>query len=625
LTALVGTVSSGISGAQAGVSEAIQAEVISTVKSTLPKFFTSSIPPAVTGLSANGAFTNVVVSWDAHNYVHFSFTEIWRSSTNVQSTAVLIGTSQATVFGDEVGYNKTYHYWVRLVSASGNFGPFAGPVEASTSINIAAVLAGLGESILSSSLSTELQTEIGKIGGISDNAIAVGAAQTTASDAAAVADGQVVGFFQPIEPGTEDEVLGYNADTDVLSVPSFGDIWIKTDDNPVNINSVYRYENSEGGSSTSVEDPLVFTAAPQSALGLVYLEAYNAQSTADSKITTHYGSESPTGKLGDLWVDTSTDGGNAVYRHDGSDSDPWIKLTIATEAHVSAEITESRGYCTYDNGTGSTDSITVKTNYKTKTACEDPENPGVGTYAWNDLGALANTTHTVQTTAGLNTASVQTVLESVDGIEAQYTVKLGYGNMIAGFGLIGEGTGNTDDIAATASEFMVRADRFSILPPAIVQNNEPEEPYEGMIWVNLANPPITRYYVNYGSLGPDGVWSVNLGWTTDKSTYKPLFVVQTNTMNPNQTGGVTQAGDGTAGVYMNTAYIEDASITSAKIGTLSADDISVTNLAAIHADMGDIVAGTLTSADGKMVVDLGNNYLRVSDSSGVRVKIGKLV
>ena len=130
----------------------------------------STIPPAPTGVTASGAFTSVIVDWDEHHYVEFSFAEVWRSTTNVLSTAVIVGTTNGLVYTDEVGYDKTYYYWVRFVSYSNVNGPYGGPSSTSTEVNISAVLATLNDAISQSALTASLQTEIGKIPGIAANA-----------------------------------------------------------------------------------------------------------------------------------------------------------------------------------------------------------------------------------------------------------------------------------------------------------------------------------------------------------------------------------------------------------------------------------------------------------------------
>lgn len=85
-----------------------------------------SPPPAVTGLTANGAITNIILSFDAPSYHNHSDTEIWRSGTDDLGTAVRIGTTRgASLYADNVGATGVNrYYWARNISKQGVVGPF---------------------------------------------------------------------------------------------------------------------------------------------------------------------------------------------------------------------------------------------------------------------------------------------------------------------------------------------------------------------------------------------------------------------------------------------------------------------------------------------------------------------
>ena len=67
---------------------------------------------------------------------------------------------------------------------------------------------------------------------------------------------------------------------------------------------------------------------------------------------------------------------------------------------------------------------------------------------------------TLTTTVGENTASITTQATSIDGVEANYSVKIDNNNRITGFGLLSTTSG-----ATPFSEFAVVADQFSIVSP----------------------------------------------------------------------------------------------------------------------------------------------------------------
>ena len=78
-------------------------------------------------------------------------------------------------------------------------------------------------------------------------------------------------------------------------------------------------------------------------------------------------------------------------------------------------------------------------------------------------------------------------------------------------------------------------------------------------------------------------------------------------------------------VYINSAFIADASINSAQIGSVNADKITAATLSALSADMGTLTAGELVSPTGKFNINLTTGVLEVYDAAGqLRVKLGVL-
>jgi len=82
-----------------------------------------SIPPAPTSLVAAGAFTTVTLSWDFAGNPTCYF-EIWRANVDLLGSAILLGTTRATVYSDSPGVSTDYYYWVRAISNGGTAGPY---------------------------------------------------------------------------------------------------------------------------------------------------------------------------------------------------------------------------------------------------------------------------------------------------------------------------------------------------------------------------------------------------------------------------------------------------------------------------------------------------------------------
>ena len=97
-----------------------------------PVLTDSTIPSAPTGLSAAGAFTKIILSWDSPQMSNLAYSEVYRGTTDSLGNAVRHDTTQAFVWADTVDPGETYFYWVRHVSTSDILSPFAGSVTATT-------------------------------------------------------------------------------------------------------------------------------------------------------------------------------------------------------------------------------------------------------------------------------------------------------------------------------------------------------------------------------------------------------------------------------------------------------------------------------------------------------------
>ena len=80
-------------------------------------------PSAVTSLTASGTVTAINLNW-SYGGPSVGFFEVHRNTVDAQGTAVIRGTTGATVFSDNAEPGVTYYYWVRGVSSGGVTGPF---------------------------------------------------------------------------------------------------------------------------------------------------------------------------------------------------------------------------------------------------------------------------------------------------------------------------------------------------------------------------------------------------------------------------------------------------------------------------------------------------------------------
>lgn len=119
-------------------------------------------PPLPSTLRATGGFTNVYLEWDGAPYKNNAYTEIWRSSVDNLGTAVMIGTTAASVYADPAKPDTTYYYWIRFVSSANIPGPYnqtSGTV-ATTAIDVSAALSALSGELTKSQLFIDLGSRI---------------------------------------------------------------------------------------------------------------------------------------------------------------------------------------------------------------------------------------------------------------------------------------------------------------------------------------------------------------------------------------------------------------------------------------------------------------------------------
>ena len=159
---------------------------------------------------------------------------------------------------------------------------------------------------------------------------------------------------------------------------------------------------------------------------------------------------------------------------------------------------------------------------------------------------------TLTTTVGDNTASITTQATSIDGVEANYSVKIDNNNRITGFGLLSTTSG-----ATPFSEFAVVADQFSIVSPD-----------------STADTPIQPFTVTADKIyfGADVIVSGDLISTGTISADR--LQIDGVMFDTETVGGVTSLIIKESGV--NTSQIAESAITTAR---LSNDAVTVDKFA----------------------------------------------
>ena len=125
----------------------------------------TTVPPAPTNLTANGAYSIIILTWDAATFSNYAFTEVWAHDTNSLGDAQLIGAVNGFTYIDPVGSDASRYYWVRHVSTSAVTGPYNNTTGTlgETATDVAYQLNVLANAITSSELAQSLAEPIALI------------------------------------------------------------------------------------------------------------------------------------------------------------------------------------------------------------------------------------------------------------------------------------------------------------------------------------------------------------------------------------------------------------------------------------------------------------------------------
>ena len=217
------------------------------------------------------------------------------------------------------------------------------------------------------------------------------------------------------------------------------------------------------------------------------------------------------------------------------------------------------------------------------------------TKATGDIKSLSERITTVQSTADGNKATVQAHSRSINGLEAQYTVKVDVNGKVAGYGLA-----TTPKNGTPESKFIVNADRFGIGAPG-----------KADVFPFTVDTRQNRVGVN-GELVVNGKAIVDRLNAGDIHGDK----ITANTLNANRlTAGSVTARELAAGSITAEKLAANA-VTADKLkaGSITSDKLAVRTLSAVSSDLGDINAGN---------INIGNGAFTVSRDGDLYAKNGR--
>lgn len=194
---------------------------------------------------------------------------------------------------------------------------------------------------------------------------------------------------------------------------------------------------------------------------------------------------------------------------------------------------------------------------------------------------LSEHIQTLQTKANGNSAAIQTHARSINGLEAQYTVKTDVNGHVAGYGLA-----TTSNNGTPTSKFIVNASQFGV----------------GATGKGTTYPFVVDTVKN--RIGINGELVVN-----GKAIIDNLAA-----------GDIT--GDKIRANSLHANRLTAGSVTARELAarSINADKLNVTKLSAISADMGDVTAGTMNIRN-KFTVGAGGDVTIQSGTGKVGMKI----
>lgn len=187
------------------------------------------------------------------------------------------------------------------------------------------------------------------------------------------------------------------------------------------------------------------------------------------------------------------------------------------------------------------------------------------------VSSLASSVSTLQSSVGQNTASIQTAQTAINGLNAQWTVKVDVNGRVSGVGIASDGN---------VSDFAVRADKFYIAPPE--GTGKGDSPFMVLTTpqtINDTTVPAGTYiknaYIADGSI------------TASKIKVKSLSAISAD------------LGD----IQVDNAHIKDGAISTAKIGVAQVDTLQIAGEAVIVPRLQYSETQSFTEIDTEVVIN----------------------
>lgn len=551
--------------------------------------------PQPASLTAQGLYNTIMLRWStpaSGMYAWLANTEVWWNEVDDLETASLLSVIPYTVSlylhtAPDTTLSATYYYWVRFVSTANRKGPWnsAAGVSGRTVDDVAYLLDVLRGEISESELATELSSQIAGYG----EAISALNAQ--------VADLSSTPPYDEWEPYDAGDMVTYNGKLYKAIAQTTGNL-------PTNT-SYWQLV----GEYASLGDAVAAYA--------VMLSDHDVRISSNSGSITSLSATVTT--LGaNVAENTAAIQNEATARANADSAEATARTTLA------ARVTAAEG------------------NIATNAASIQTET----TARVNADSALSQSIATLSSTVGDHTTSIQTHASSINGLEGKYTVKIDNNGYVSGFGLA-----STANNGIPTSEFQVRADRFSITNPNATQatiSSLTRSNTTATLTTSTAHNLIAGESFSVRGVENDTNWNASYRVLTKPSSTQITFTVA-NTLTTPATGTSMKCAKSEipfivddSRVYMDTAMIKTATITSAQIQTLGVDKLVaggtpenpsyitaalITDGAITNAKIGDLIQsadGTSWSINKNGGIDARNITIKDPDGTVILQSGGNL-
>ena len=548
-----GVVNTAISTAVAGVSSG-GTTVINTVVANEPDL---TPPPMPTGFAVAASIVNLIVTCDAQGYTvghgHYKSVLYGKTYTSgalpVFANALVLTEFAGNVFSYATNPATTWRLWLKWMSVDGvlSSNPAGGTngVAVTTGQDVALLLTALSGQIRATELEAALGTRIDLVDGngvgsvnarVGDEAIARATAITNEATARGAAITTETNARQAADSSLSSSITTLTASvaTNAAAISTEQTARANADSAIVNTATTLaaRVTTAEGGITANAAAITTEATARANADSAIVSTA----TTLAARVTTAEGGITANAAALTTEASARASADSAIVSTATTLAARVTTAESGITANAAAITTEASARANADSAIVSTATTlaarvtTAEGGITTNAAAITTE---ASARASADSAITSNVT-TLSSAVGTNTAAIQTEATTraseTAGLYAQYTIKLDVGGKVSGFGLASTNT---------ASAFAIRADRFYISPPA-----------------------------------------TGGGAATEIIP----FIVQASATTIN---GVNVP----AGVYMDTAFIRDGTITNVKIGNAAIDDAKITALSASKLTAGAVSVG----------------------------------